>query len=92
MAASPRRLSWPWRLLHWALILNFLVQMGYAAFMVFVVWAPEGVDGPLWEAAREVPFEHMVTRRLYALEFWVATGALAIYLALTEIAPRRRAG
>ena len=35
--------------------------------------------------------ELMVTRRLYAIEFWIATAGLAIYLALTEIGPRFKA-
>jgi len=78
------------RVLHWVIILNFVVQMGYAAYMVFVVFAPEGVSGPLYEVARSVPFEDMVTRRLYAIEFWIATVGLSIYLAITEIAPRLR--
>lgn len=90
--AAPRRslLGWFWLLVHAVIILNFLVQMGYAAYMVFVVWAPEQTSGPLWEVARDIPFEHMVTRRLYALEFWLATVGLSIYLALTEIGPRLR--
>ena len=76
------------KVLHWGIILNFVVQMFYAGYMVFVVVRPEGVSGPLWAAAKSIPFEMMVTRRLYAIEFWIATGALCIYLALTEIGPR----
>ncbi len=76
------------QVLHWGIILNFVVQMFYAGYMVFVVVRPEGVSGPLWAAAKSIPFEMMVTRRLYAIEFWIATGALCIYLALTEIGPR----
>jgi hypothetical protein len=37
-----------------------------------------------------MPFEQMVTRRLYATEFWIATCGLAVYLAITEMAPRLR--
>ena len=44
--------------------------------------------GPIGSAALSVDHEHMVTRRLYAIEFWVAMGGLAIYLAITEIGPR----
>jgi len=76
------------RTLHWIIIANFAVQMCYAAYMVFVVFAPEGVSGPLYEVAKSLPFEEMVTRRLYAIEFWIATVGLAIYLAITEIRPR----
>ena len=87
--------SWSWGrrglyALHWLIILNFIVEILYAAYMVFVVVAPaEG--GPLGSRAMEIPFEMMTTRRLYATEFWIATGGLAIYLALTEIGPRLRA-
>ena len=73
--------------LHWLIIANFVVEMAYAAYMVFVVVAPEG-GGPLGDRAMSIPFEMMTTRRLYATEFWIATGGLSIYLALTEIAPR----
>jgi len=70
--------------------LNFIVEILYASYMVFVVVAPaEG--GPLGARAMEIPFEMMTTRRLYATEFWIATGGLSIYLALTEIGPRLRA-
>ena len=79
---------WTIRLLHWTIIINFVVQMGYAAYMVFVVMAPESGGGPLFEVAKSLPFEEMVVRRLYALEFWVATAGLSIYLAITEIRPR----
>ena len=83
-----------WRLLllgvHWVIIINFLIEMIYAGYMVFTVLAPEGGGGPLFEKALEMPFEQMVTRRLYATEFWIATTGLAIYLAITEIAPRLR--
>jgi cbb3-type cytochrome oxidase subunit 1 len=94
MSETESKPGWPKtliHLLHWIIIVNFLVQMCYAAYMVFVVFAPEGVSGPLYEVARSLPFEEMVTRRLYAIEFWIATGGLAIYLAITEIAPRLRA-
>ena len=73
--------------IHMVIILNFLIQMGYAAYMVFVVVAPES-GGPLFEAATSFPFEKMVTRRLYAIEFWIATCGFAIYLAITEVRPR----
>jgi hypothetical protein len=76
-----------WTLLHWAIILNFLFEIGYAAYMVFFIIAPEG-GGPLWNKATTFPHDQMVTRRLYALEFWVAMAGLAIYLGITEMLPR----
>ncbi|RME02317.1 MAG: hypothetical protein D6805_10385 [Planctomycetota bacterium] len=71
-------------LLHSFILLNFLLQIGYSAYMVFFVFRPHGISGPLWEAAKSVPFETMVVRRLYAIEFWISFTGLAIYLALTE--------
>jgi len=81
---------WALYVLHGLIIVNFVVEIAYAAYMVFVVVAPPG-GGPLGSRALEIPFEMMTTRRLYATEFWIALGALAIYLALTEIGPRLRA-
>lgn len=77
-----------WRVVHWAIILHLLIEVIYSAYVIFVILQPEGHSGPLMSKAAEIPFELMVTRRLYALECWIATGALAIYLAITEIAPR----
>ena len=76
--------------LHALIILNFLIEIVYAAYMVFVVVAPPG-GGPLGSRALDIPFEMMTTRRLYATEFWIAMGGLAIYLAITEIGPRLQA-
>ena len=75
--------------LHGLIIANFLFEMGYAAYLIFFVVVPEGGGGgPLMGQAATMPFELMVTRRLYAAEFWIATAGLAIYLAITEIGPR----
>jgi hypothetical protein len=93
MTSPHSRWSWGRRglyALHWLIILNFVVEILYASYMVFVVVAPPG-GGPLASRALEIPFEMMTTRRLYATEFWIAMGGLAIYLALTEIGPRLRA-
>ncbi len=82
-----------WLLLgvHWAIIVNFVIEIAYAGYVVFSVLKPAGHSGPLFEKALEIPHELMVTRRLYAIEFWIAMAGLAIYLALTEIGPRLRA-
>ena len=76
------------RVLHWALIAFLASNVAYGGFQVFVSLAPEGTTGPLWGVARDIPFEHMVARRLYALEVWVSAAGLAVYLALTEYLPR----
>ena len=80
-----------WLGIHWLIILHFLGEIIYAGYMVFAVLQPDGHSGPLMGQATQIPFELMVTRRLYALECWVATAGLAIYLAITEVAPRMRA-
>lgn len=75
------------RVAHWAIILNFAAQCCYASYMtLFIIGGSHG--RPLFGAAAALPFETMVTRRLYAAEFWIAFSGLAIYLALTEIGPR----
>lgn len=88
---APLKLTgWP-RVIHWAIIINFGIQMVYASWQVFVVMQPPGHMGPMFGAATDMPFEMMMIRRMYALEGWVAFGGLAFYVALTEILPRRRA-
>ena len=79
-----------WLGIHWIIIANFLIEIIYASYMVFVVLRPEEGGGPLFERALEISFEHMTTRRLYALECWIAIAGLAIYLGITEIRPNLR--
>ncbi|MBT6176397.1 MAG: hypothetical protein HOI23_04050 [Deltaproteobacteria bacterium] len=75
------------QLLHWFIIINFAVEIIYANYMIFSVFSPaEG--GPLFDRAATFPIEMMVTRRLYAVEAWLAIVGLSIYLAITEIRPR----
>lgn len=76
-----------WRVLHWFIIINFLVGIFYGFFMVF--FAVGGGRYPLWMRAVETPVEIILKRRLYAIEAWVATSGLAVYLALTELVPRK---
>jgi TRAP-type C4-dicarboxylate transport system permease small subunit len=82
----------PWQrylllLVHWAIIINFLVEIFYASYMIFDVFGVPG-GGTLGADAVNFPHEKMVTRRLYAIECWLAVGGLAVYLAITEIGPR----
>ena len=79
-----------WRVLHWVIIINFAVELVYASYMVFFVLT-DGISGPLFSAAKTMPFEQMMVRRQYALEFWIAAAGLSLYLGLTEILPRRLA-
>lgn len=73
---------------HAAIIINFLVEIIYASYMIFKVIVPPSGGGPLMNRAKTMPFEMMTVRRLYATEAWLAIGGLAIYLAITEIGPR----
>jgi len=77
-----------WRVVHWVIIANFLVEIAYGAYMVFFV-VTGSAPGPLFGEATQLPFEQMMVRRQYALETWVAIGGLSLYLAITEILPRR---
>jgi len=80
-----------WRILHWVIIANLAAEFLYAGWVVLVVLAPPGgAAGPLGSAARDVPMDLLLRRRLYAIEAWIAFGALAIYLGVTEIGPRLR--
>ena len=77
-----------WQILHGFIIMNFVIQIAYAASMVFFVVTGDTGSGPLFGGAAQLPFELMMTRRMYASECWIAISGLAIYLAITEIYPR----
>jgi ABC-type dipeptide/oligopeptide/nickel transport system permease subunit len=74
-------------ILHWILIIILLTEGIYGFYMVFFVIG--GSRWPLFTRAVDTPVEVILKRRLYAIEAWVAFGALAIYLAITEILPKR---
>jgi len=76
------------KFVHWTIVVTLLLQALYCGFQVFVSMQPEGLSGPMWRHAADLPFEWMVVRRMYAIEGWVAFGALAIYLGVTELRPR----
>jgi len=75
-----------WKVLHWFIIINFVLGIFYGFFMVF--FAVGGGRYPLWMRAIDIPVEVILKRRLYAIEAWVASAGLAVYLALTEFVPR----
>ena len=79
-----------WMVVHWVIIVHFALEIAYTGYMIFSVLQPESGGGPLMGRALDLPFELMVTRRLYAIECWIATAGLAIYLAITEVGPRLR--
>lgn len=76
-------------LVHAGIVAWFVGELAYVGWLLFVVLNPAGV-GPLGASAATISHELMVTRRLYAIEAWIAFGGLALYLAATEIIPRRR--
>lgn len=84
-------MSMAFRALHIFLIVFLAQEVVYAGWQLFVVLAPDGHIGPLWGAARDLDPQLFLARRLYALEAWLAGGFLAVYLGITEIAPRRAA-
>jgi len=75
------------RVLHWIIIINFLIEIGYGLYMVFFVVG--GSRWPLMARAVDTPTEVILKRRLYAIEAWIAIAGLAIYLALTEFLPKK---
>ena len=75
------------RILHWVIIVNFVLGILYGAYMVMFVIGGGG-GWPLFARATETPVEVILKRRLYSVETWVATSGLAVYLALTEMLPR----
>lgn len=77
------------RSIHWVIIINFAAQIIYGGYMVFIVMKPEGITGPLWAAAQQMPHEFMMVRRAYAHETWLAIIGLSLYVGITEVLPRR---
>ena len=72
-----------WLILHWIIIVNFVVEIFYGMYQTFFVLVPPGAPpGPLFGSSIEIPFELMVTRRLYAIETWIAIFGLSVYLAI----------
>ncbi len=79
-----------WRVLHGFIIVNFVLEISYGFYMVFF-----GIGGntrPLFLQAIEIPNDIIIKRRLYAIETWIGISGLAIYLAVTEILPRKLRG
>ena len=89
MSEPTSRWTIPWRLLHCFIICLFAFQVLYSVHQVFVVLTPDGQLGALGARSAGLTFEQMIPRRLYAIEGWIAGGALIIYLAIVEIGPRR---
>ncbi len=77
------------RVLHWVIIVNFVINVLYGAYQVFFVITPaSGQVGPLFGAAQAMPHELIMLRRAYATEVWISIVGLCLYLAITEYLPR----
>ena len=86
---QPPKRATLWTVIHWVIILNFAFEILYAMYMVFAVLRPEGAGfGPLGTAAKSMPTDQLMVRRMYASEAWIAISGLCVYLAITEIKPR----
>lgn len=75
-----------WLAVHWIIIINFAAEIAYSGFKALTL-NPEGRAMVLFGAAKDLPFEMMITRRLYAAETWIAIAGLSLYLAVTHIIP-----
>jgi len=77
------------RVLHWVIIVSFVVNILYGAYQVFFVLTPAtGQVGPLFGAASSIPPELVMLRRAYAAEVWLSIVGICVYLAITEYLPR----
>ena len=75
------------KILHWVIIVNFLLEIFYGSYMVFFV-VGEGGGLPLFGKASTFDPDTMMIRRMYATETWIAIAGLSIYIAVTVYLPR----
>jgi len=75
-------------LVHWFIIIWILLTIINGAYQVSFVYTVEGQTWPLLSSSASLDYETMMIRRAYAIETWIATCGLCIYLAITEINPR----
>jgi len=70
--------------------IDILIQLiiisgfAYAGYQVFFVFPNPGGGLPLFGEAKNISFEHLVARRLYAIEFWLIFIGYFIYLGLRK--------
>lgn len=75
---------------HWKRILDaffiimLIIDMIYAFFVGLVIFKVEGIGVILGKGAPQIPFETLVTRRLYCIEGYVILGIFILYLAYRE--------
>ncbi len=56
----------------------------YAAFQLFGAFNNSEGSIILFKSAKNISFEHLVSRRLYALEFWLIATCYIIYLGMRK--------
>jgi len=84
-----KKLPAGFQVLHWIIIINYLLEIGYGGYMVFFeVGKDKGEGKPLFGKAGELDHETMMVRRMYANETWIAIAGLTTYLGITEFLPR----
>ncbi len=84
-----KKLPVGFQIMHWIIIVNFLLEIGYGSYMVFYGLAEDKDERrPLFGKADDIDFETMMKRRLYASETWIAITGLSVYLGVTEFLPR----
>jgi len=71
--------------IHYLIVLLFLSELIYLAYVIFVVLQPDVGGITLSDNAAIIDMDLMTKRRLYAIEFWIAFSGFAIYLAITEL-------
>lgn len=76
-----RKKVW-WKIFHYGVISIFLLQILYCLYQFLIVWNTGSFI--LFQSATEIPFETMVTRRLYAIELWISFIGLVVYLAIVH--------
>jgi len=89
MSATKNKLPLALRILHWVIIINFVLGIVYSMNQIFIVLAPDGGGvRPLGKLVMNADTDKLVLRRLYALECWLEMGGLCLYLAVTVYLPR----
>lgn len=73
------------RLIDFAILTPLIMEFFYVPYQLFVVLRPTGTPvGALGDLARNLPYEAMMVRRMYAMEFYVDLIALILYLAFRQ--------
>jgi hypothetical protein len=69
-----------WKIFYFGVITIFGLQILYCLYQFLIVWNTGNFL--LFQTATEIPFETMITRRLYAIELWISIIGLVIFIAI----------